>query len=560
MKTFLMALLCLVLIHETKAQLTTQNTSDPAITPQSLVVQDFLGAGIQVSNVTTNIGLGADPRQFARFTNNSTTSFLNLTDGIMLCTGYTDDFDSTGNNNSGFSSGVFPFPSGCTGGGICGPGDSDLDNIIAPYPTYDAAVLEFDFVSVEDTVLFRYVFASEEYPEFVCSDFNDVFAFFISGPGFSVPTNIATIPGSNPTLPVAINSVNPGVPGASSIPANCGLPNGSLAYSHLYINNFVSANLQFDGMTVVLESEVPLQVGATYHIKLALADAADGSYDSGIFLDGASFRSTFFNRNNVSTHQGTTIVEGEDYPIIEFELPRPAVVDYHIPLNIFGTATNGVDYTTIPNTLTIPTGSKTAQLSIEGLSDAAVEGYETVSISFQHTRSKFDTISFVIIDSCSLDSISTVDNGDGSATVTVDGSASAYQYQWSTNAASQTTATATGLPTGTYYVTVTAEAYCTLVDTVSVTSSILTIAQPFNESLFDVFPNPNSGAFTIQLKEQTGAKAIRILNPLGQIIWERQLADADHTIPANISKAPNGLYYIELETTQGKLIKRVLKQ
>lgn len=45
-----------------------------------------------------------------------------------------------------------------------------------------ASVLEFDFVSISGTVSFEYVFASEEYPEYACSSFNDVFAFFVTGP------------------------------------------------------------------------------------------------------------------------------------------------------------------------------------------------------------------------------------------------------------------------------------------------------------------------------------------------------------------------------------------
>jgi hypothetical protein len=78
----------------------------------------------------------------------------------------------------------------------------------------DVAVYTITFVPTQDSILFRYVFASEEYPDFVCSPFNDVFGFFLTGPasnGSVQTTNLATIPGG--TLPVSINSVNSGSAG-----------------------------------------------------------------------------------------------------------------------------------------------------------------------------------------------------------------------------------------------------------------------------------------------------------------------------------------------------------
>ena len=47
----------------------------------------------------------------------------------------------------------------------------------------DVAVLEFDFIPNSDTVSFNYVFGSQEYLFYENSEFNDVFGFFISGPG-----------------------------------------------------------------------------------------------------------------------------------------------------------------------------------------------------------------------------------------------------------------------------------------------------------------------------------------------------------------------------------------
>ncbi len=116
-------------------------------------------------------------------------------------------------------------------------GDADLLTLSGNQPgaaSIDACVLEFDFVPLGDTVKFRYVFGSEEYPDFVCSSFNDVFGFFISGPGISGPysnnaINIALIPGT--TMPVAINTVNDGNAGYGNNPADCQSLTNSAYYS-----------------------------------------------------------------------------------------------------------------------------------------------------------------------------------------------------------------------------------------------------------------------------------------------------------------------------------------
>ena len=61
------------------------------------------------------------------------------------------------------------------------PGDADLDALVAPGLTQDAAILEFDVIPVGNTMSVRFVFASEEYNEFVGSDFNDVIAVYVNG-------------------------------------------------------------------------------------------------------------------------------------------------------------------------------------------------------------------------------------------------------------------------------------------------------------------------------------------------------------------------------------------
>ena len=88
----------------------------------------------------------------------------------------------------------------------------------------DIGVLTFDFVPQGNEISFKYVFASDEYPGFVNSNFNDAFGFFVTGPlasdGVTPITvqgynsianyNIAIIPDTDPEQPVTINTVNSG--------------------------------------------------------------------------------------------------------------------------------------------------------------------------------------------------------------------------------------------------------------------------------------------------------------------------------------------------------------
>lgn len=147
-------------------------------------------------------------------------------------------------------------------------GDADLNGLIPGYTTYDATLLEFDFTTTGGDLYFNYVFASEEYNEWVNSSFNDVFGFFLNG------TNIALIPSTS--TPVAIDNVNTAV---------------NPAY---YNNNDPSDtatpfDIEYDGFTTVFTA-MALGLGSgSHHIKLAIADAGDHSLDSAVFLQAGSF-------------------------------------------------------------------------------------------------------------------------------------------------------------------------------------------------------------------------------------------------------------------------------
>lgn len=159
-------------------------------------------------------------------------------------------------------------------------GDPDLD-LLATEQTYDAAVIEFDFVPFGDTIYIAdFVFGSEEYPEWVNSMFNDVFAFYISGPSTNGPINTALIPNTN--IPVAINNLNNGY-------VQNGPTTGPCLHCQYYVDNDSGLVLQYDGYTTPLHLQHPVVAGETYHFKVAIADAGDGIYDSGVIIESQSF-------------------------------------------------------------------------------------------------------------------------------------------------------------------------------------------------------------------------------------------------------------------------------
>src|SRR5690606_30625435 len=165
----------------------------------------------------------------------------------------------------------------------------------------DVGVVEFDFTALGDTLRFKYIFASEEYNEHVCSPYNDAFGFFISGPGIvgnpnytNAAKNVALIPNTN--VPVAINTVNRGIAGEFGNTATCNAVSPNWQANNIYFvdneNNISPNATQFDGFTVPFLVEVPLICGETYHIKLAIADATDRKNDSAVFIEAGSFSST----------------------------------------------------------------------------------------------------------------------------------------------------------------------------------------------------------------------------------------------------------------------------
>jgi hypothetical protein len=221
--------------------------------------------GVTVSNPV----LTCHPNANGLFTG---VSNFGISNGVALGTG---EIMTTG-VAPGISYGLDGVPGDFASQTLSMAGDSVLSGIISGAQTYDACVLEFDLQPVGNFVEFEYVFGSEEYPEFNCSAFNDLFAFHISGPGYATPTNIALIPTT--TVPVSINTINDGTGGSCS------------NYTNLYVVNNDTTNTM-DGFTVPLIAHATVTPGQTYHLRMAIADAGDMILNSYVLLRANSLKS-----------------------------------------------------------------------------------------------------------------------------------------------------------------------------------------------------------------------------------------------------------------------------
>jgi hypothetical protein len=223
----------------------------------SILVDNLVGSGISYSNVSY---LGSTTSA-ATFTGGST--IIGFDSGIILSTGIA-------------ASVVYSSNSAKMNTNLSLAGDSSLKSMTGQ-TTYDATVLEFDFVPTEDSIHFEYVFASEEYNVFV-GQFNDAFAFFLDG------VNVALVPGTSTY--VSINNVN-NCTNASYYVNNVSETSTACTLSAPVVGRYTS----MDGLTTVLSVDQSVVPGTTHHLKLAIADVRDPYYDSNVFLRAGSLLS-----------------------------------------------------------------------------------------------------------------------------------------------------------------------------------------------------------------------------------------------------------------------------
>lgn len=390
------------------------------------LAQTLAGSGVQITAPALNCPVDA----FGTFSNGNTTN-LGLSQGVVLTSGSATAITQPANLPASAST-----MSNISNGGANALLTQTINNfnqtVGVTLTTNDQCQLQFDIKVDGDTLVFQYVFASEEYQGFVCSNFTDVFAFYVSGPnplgGNYVDQNIALIP--NTTIPVAINSVNGGNSSGASIPCYTAVNQ----YQQYYVQNAAGATIAYYGFTTVLTARIPVIPCQTYTLKLAIADVNDQSLDSGVFLKANSFSAT-----NVTISPQTSVGNGFNNAIegcvdgqftfnINPTLPDPYTINY----TLGGTATGGgVDYVSPSGSIVIPAGSSTATVNIPVVADAIAEGQETVRLYLLNscTGLPYDSATLIIKDSISITASASdyfICRGE-STTLTVGG---ALNYTW----------------------------------------------------------------------------------------------------------------------------------
>jgi len=408
-----------------------QMTVNSGFTPLDYV-QALVGPGITVSNVV--------------MTNNSQNQI-----GI---------FDGQ-NSNIGFNSGVVMAAGPVNGlvgnaamadAGQPGNGQGDADLLMVAQSVVsnpsagainsvnDAISLEFDFIPSSNSASFNFVFSSDEYTAWINSSFNDVFAFFVSGPGitgpFSAPAafpggsqNVAVIPGTN--TPITISTIFPaGVPGEPAAGLN----------PQFYISNTGGATHTHNGFTVPIPVELSVECGETYHFRFAIGDCSDTYLNTAVFLEAGSFVSDAVDVTVATVSGDSTIVEGCTDANFIFTRPEGETGDtLIINYEIGGDAIEGTDYNDLQDTVIFLPGEDSVIINLSPIQDNINEGFESVTITVELINICGDTIVSSGIIYIGDGPIINIDESDsilvcGNESITVGASASGgyapYDFVW----------------------------------------------------------------------------------------------------------------------------------
>ena len=169
--------------------------------------------------------------------------------------------------------------------------DKDINVIADNKGCYDTSLFEFDLISATDEIEFKYCFASEEYPEYIFKNVNDVFIFLVTNTDTNTSKNIALLNG-DPNTPITVDHINPEVNSEYYI-ANF---NYNISTIETLLNNEkhfeLAKSIQYDGFTTVLTAKTKVIPDVKYHFKLGISDVGDQLYDSAIFLEANSLKST----------------------------------------------------------------------------------------------------------------------------------------------------------------------------------------------------------------------------------------------------------------------------
>lgn len=186
--------------------------------------------------------------------------------GVILSTGRAADFTQSSGD---------PNRAGSTTTNTTGTDNSAQFNTIAGANTYDAVWLDADFIPTGNLMTIRFRFASEEYPEYVNSVYNDVIGVWVNG------THVPIQVGNGKT---SVNNIN-------------GINQENLVKS----NTNDAFNTEMDGFTITLTLKMVVNPGIVNSIRIGIADTSDASWDSNLLIAGDSVQTTLVADNDTVT-------------------------------------------------------------------------------------------------------------------------------------------------------------------------------------------------------------------------------------------------------------------
>lgn len=341
MKKFLLGTIILLAVTMMQAQSNLTVTSLVGQHVDTVLKHHVEGEGVVISNGKFNNQTGnisSSYPQIGTFNRNNFTNFPFAT-GIVLTTGNVSL--AAGPNSSGSATSSI---------GNSYYTESALSSYSGGYSLTSCASLEFDFIAMADTFAFNYIFASEEYCEYVNTSYNDVFGFILTG-GIDPVTylecnkNVAIVPGTIST-PVSISTVNHGQHSGTSPTGGTGPSNSSY-----FICNCGNVNgVQYDGYTTVLSACATIFGCNTYHMKLAICNVSDPSLDSGVFIEEGSFYSpkVQVEQNWETEVGGDTLIQNCRNLDLDCTIEHPFITGYtSINIDWGGDAVMGTDYSVI---------------------------------------------------------------------------------------------------------------------------------------------------------------------------------------------------------------------
>ena len=566
MKRILLLLVLLSPLVLSAQNITVNSAQGQNIT--TFVEQHLKGNGVYITNVKfNNVQGNITFPQIGTFNSNGF-PHLQMDQGVVLTTGNVSLAPGPNNNGGATAAVTSHYTDPMT----------QMAALVSN-PLTSCATIDFDFVSISPFVTLNYCFGSEEYDEYVWSSFNDVFAFFVTGPDPTSPThqsmtkNIAIIPhtisAAHPNgIAVAINTVN-GKTEAENPSA------GHYHYSEFYVHNDFPTGVQYDAFTQKLSANATLLPCEQYHMHISICNVSDKNLDSGVFLEESSFNSpsadvnlsqrvpdtiersqsvefpltlanTYYNFGRVVVGFGGTAVVGEDYSIVT---DSNQTVSQQRPFFYIDDGYNSLIFSGLP----------TANLR----SPKTIELYLTTSLCPARPELKtYDTIRYVLVEDDVLrlrdTTIVAYDTCRQVGVEVVLGEPTTFRWIPEDGIDFPRQQYSSAIITESRNYRVAAADGRGHVDTANVTIEVRETPQQGVEELspdegFRVYPNPSTGMFNV---EAGGIILVQVYDVRGAQVYERHCDG--HAEVLNISPLPTGLYTVRVTTSAGVKTEKVV--